>query len=50
MAEPDTEEEICVFDEPECGPVVMHDNSGEPWCERCMERAGVEGWISGPVQ
>ena len=41
------DEEACVFDEPDCGDVVMHDESGEPWCRRCMERHRAEEIAAG---
>ena len=40
-------DETCVFDDPECGDVVMWDASGEPWCQRCVDRFRAEEVAAG---
>lgn len=41
------DEETCVFDEPDCGPVVMWCDSGEPWCDRCRQQVRKEAIAAG---
>jgi hypothetical protein len=36
-APPDDEEQVCVFNTAECGEPVFFDDSGEPWCQHCMD-------------
>lgn len=43
-------DERCVFNEPDCGPVAFYDASGEPWCQRCADRAKTNAETSGPMQ
>lgn len=40
-------EESCIWDTPDCGEVIMYDESGEPWCRCCKERYRAEQIAAG---
>lgn len=44
---PSPDDETCVFDEPDCGEIVLYDESGEPWCAKCRDRYRAEQVAAG---